>query len=462
MSRIFLLFLVFTLIFFPLATAQAQTETNNPVYIVQSGDTLNIIAQKFGVPVKDLINANNITDPNSLAVGERLIIPGLDGVSGVLSADVVPFGYNLRALSIGYQIPEPLLSKLNRVTSPSEIFAGANLILPQTSDQNKLDPIGQINSGESLLEAAMVAKLNPWSLSAANEMSNLWDVVPGESIFYYPQQDNAIVSASTSLVTKIEALPLPLVQGSTIVIRVYTRGPANVTGKLGSSDLIFHPEKDNQFVAIQGIYALANPGLSQLQIRAVNDLGEIYQTEESLLLKAGNYPQDPTLEVDPKTIDPAVTKPEEDLVANSTKPSTETKFWSGKFHLPVDQPICIKSGYGNRRSYNNGPYIYFHTGLDFGVCANLNIYAAAPGKVVFAGPLTVRGNATIIDHGWGIYTGYYHQAKIEVKVGDMVQAGQLIGQIGATGRVTGPHLHFDLFVNSIQVDPHEWLDNAFP
>jgi murein DD-endopeptidase MepM/ murein hydrolase activator NlpD len=92
----------------------------------------------------------------------------------------------------------------------------------------------------------------------------------------------------------------------------------------------------------------------------------------------------------------------------------------------------------------------------------LNIYAAASGKVVFTGLLVVRGNTTIVDHGWGIYTCYYHQSQILVKVGDQVQQGQLIGQIGATGRVTGPHLHFEVWVNGIQVSPIAWLSNVYP
>jgi murein DD-endopeptidase MepM/ murein hydrolase activator NlpD len=82
---------------------------------------------------------------------------------------------------------------------------------------------------------------------------------------------------------------------------------------------------------------------------------------------------------------------------------------------------------------------------------------------VFVGSLlTVRGNATIIDHGWGVYSGFYHQSKILVKVGDTVETGQIIGQIGATGRVTGPHLHWDLFVNGIQVNALDWLDRVYP
>ena len=140
-----------------------------------------------------------------------------------------------------------------------------------------------------------------------------------------------------------------------------------------------------------------------------------------VLIQIGGYVQDPPLYVDPETIDPAFTKPEDDQVKEITAPATATRHWNGIFKVPVDEPVCIKSWYGNRRSYNGGDYAYFHTGVDYGVCASLNIYAPAAGVVVFAGPMTVRGNATFIDHGQGIYTGIYHQSEIMVKVGDTVE-----------------------------------------
>ena len=88
-----------------------------------------------------------------------------------------------------------------------------------------------------------------------------------------------------------------------------------------------------------------------------------------------------------------------------------------------------------------------------GVCGGegLQISAPAPGRGGFAAPLTVRGNATIIDHGWGVYSGFWHQSQILVNVGDMVEQGQQIGVVGGTGRVTGAHLHWDLWVNGVQV-----------
>ena len=98
-----------------------------------------------------------------------------------------------------------------------------------------------------------------------------------------------------------------------------------------------------------------------------------------------------------------------------------------------------------------------------GPCSpSLKIYAAAAGVVVFSGPLTVRGNATIIDHGLGVFSAYYHQEEFKVNVGDKVSQGQLIGIMGHTGRVTGPHLHFEVWVNGIQVQPLDWLNNIYP
>jgi len=181
-----------------------------------------------------------------------------------------------------------------------------------------------------------------------------------------------------------------------------------------------------------------------------------------LLLSLGNFAEDPKLYVDPSTIDPKVTQPEEEQVKSIISVVTPKQYWSELFRAPVDEPICIKSWYGNRRSYNDSDFIYFHTGVDYGVCANLNIYAPAPGEVVFAGPLNVRGNTVIIDHGEGVFSGLYHQEEIKVKVGDMVEAGQLVGIIGKTGRVTGPHLHWDIFVNGVQVQPLDWLEKKFP
>jgi murein DD-endopeptidase MepM/ murein hydrolase activator NlpD len=123
----------------------------------------------------------------------------------------------------------------------------------------------------------------------------------------------------------------------------------------------------------------------------------------------------------------------------------------------------FSSYFGSRRSYNGGEYYGFHGGLDFLVVVySFNVYAPAPGIIAYAGKQNVRGNTIFIDHGQGVYSGYAHLKEIQVNVGDRVETGQLIAQIGATGRVTGPHLHWDIFVNGNAVDPFDWIDNSYP
>ena len=91
-----------------------------------------------------------------------------------------------------------------------------------------------------------------------------------------------------------------------------------------------------------------------------------------------------------------------------------------------------------------------------------DIYAAAPGKVVFTGPMLLHGNTTLIDHGWGVYSLYAHQSEFLVQEEQQVSAGVLIGRVGSTGRSSGPHLHWEIWVGGIQVNPLDWVDNTYP
>ncbi len=185
-----------------------------------------------------------------------------------------------------------------------------------------------------------------------------------------------------------------------------------------------------------------------------------------VLVTSGNYSSEDIPLNDPSTIDPAVTEPEMQNIVSITSPFTPTRYWNGIFSSPAVDPNCFTSRYGTRRTYkvsNSDIEVPgFHSGLDFCGGEGLQISAPAAGRVVFAAPLTVRGNATIIDHGWGVYSGFWHQSQIFVNVGDMVEQGQVIGLVGGTGRVTGAHLHWDLWVNGVQVNPLDWLNQAYP
>ena len=461
-SRFLLFIVVAALIFLPIQRVQAQS--GGPVYIVQPGDTLNSIAERFGIGINDLLDSNNLVDPNMISAGTELVIPSLPEISGVLDTEVVPFGETIRSLAKRYQVTTELLNKLNRITSPSEVYAGSSLILLQQDNQVKLDSARSLNSGSTMFDLAIEQNENPWKLVLQNGETSTWAHNPSEVVYLSSSGGENVFSPISPKIKSVNISPLPIAQGDTVEVTIETNEPLEFIGSLGDYNLNFETLSENKYIALQGIHAMAQVGLIPLSFSFTDAGGNKSSFQQSLLLKDGGFGQDPPLTVDTETIDPAVTKPEENQIKAITKNFTPEKYWEGMWKPPTTNPDCVKSRYGNRRSYNGSDFIYFHQGVDYGVCVDpsLAIYAPAPGKVVFTGPLTVRGNTTIIDHGWGIFTAYFHQAEIKVNVGDLVTIGQDIGTIGATGRVTGPHLHWEVWVNGVQVQPLEWLANTYP
>jgi murein DD-endopeptidase MepM/ murein hydrolase activator NlpD len=133
------------------------------------------------------------------------------------------------------------------------------------------------------------------------------------------------------------------------------------------------------------------------------------------------------------------------------------------FRYPITfDSLRITSNFGTRRSYNSNLVDTFHSGTDFGGDIGTPIYAPAAGSVVLAERLAVRGNAVLIDHGLGLFTGYWHQTRLAVAVGQEVKPGDLIGFLGDTGMVTGPHLHWEMRLNGIAVEPLQWVQQTIP
>ncbi len=449
------------------AAAQTPTPASGPVYIVQPGDTLSMIAVRFNVSLNALMSANNITDPNVLSAGQQLVIPGLDGVTGTLTTELVNFGDTFRSFERRTQVPVNLLTKLNHLVSPTELYVGSNLIIPEqgnaTDLTNRLTPA----PGESLLEMAVEANTDPWTLATLNSLSGTWDGLPGD-VLYAPgaAAQNQTANGLPSAFLDVQTPNLPFKQGGTAEIIVKPAAGATFSGVLVNQPLHFFPMGDGRMVALQGVYVMLNPGVYPLELDATLPDGTKQSFEQMVLVGVGDQPK-VAIPVPPE--DPTIMESEDKQVASIVAQAIPTKYWQGKFTLPVGLPYCIKDWFGTPRDlpYNGNMYHYFHGGVDYGVCSTdhpFDIYAAAPGTVVFTGKLNARGNVTIIDDGWGVYTLYAHQLDggIYVTVGQQVQAGQLIGHIGATGHVTGPHLHFEMWVNGIQVNPLDWLNNTYP
>ena len=446
----------------------AQTPGTGPVYIVQPGDALSSIAARFKVSLTALMAANTITDANSISAGAQLTIPGLEDISGTLTSEEIGYGDSLKSLSRRMQIPLGLFSRLNRITSPTELYAGLSVVHLQDETIKPLTKRITLSNGETLLEASVRAQTDPWTLSGLNSLQGTWDSLPGD-VLYAPGsgQETGSINGMPPAFVNVSVNPLPITQGGTAEIVVQAQPGVQLKGMLVDKPLSFFSLGSNKYVALQGTYALLVPGSYPLQLEATLADGIKQSFEQSVIIQSGNYPTDPLLSVSADTIDPTTNDAETQKLVQLTAPITPTRFWQGGFKNPSpDFPDCHPSLFGDRRNYvgegTNQTYHSFHSGLDF--CEDLGspITAAADGVVIFTGMLTVHGNTTIIDHGWGIYSMYCHQSEFLVQTGQQVKAGDLIGKAGATGRVTGPHLHFEIWVNGIEVNPIDWLKNTYP
>jgi murein DD-endopeptidase MepM/ murein hydrolase activator NlpD len=146
---------------------------------------------------------------------------------------------------------------------------------------------------------------------------------------------------------------------------------------------------------------------------------------------------------------------ERELVRKTLSSATESPLWRGLFTLPLEGKTT--SPYGERRLFNSELRSQ-HTGLDIRGDTGDPVRAANSGRVALSRELFFNGQAVFIDHGLGLYTGYFHLSKREVGEGQWVEKGELIGRVGATGRVTGRHLHWALYANGIALDPLSLLD----
>lgn len=467
--RLLAVFITLVSITFLTDSVYAQDESPYPSYIVQPGETLTQIAQKFGVTLDALIKANGIINADLISQGTVLVIPGLEGVQGLLTTKPVGIGESLASFVRAYQADQDVIVRINKILSPAEIYAGTNMIIPVDENKETFINTSGVSSDQSALELAIIYGTNPYAIAFNNLFKSPINILPGDPIYIRQGAEEQQVSPISAYIQSVNLAPLPLMQGKTSELQIYPYEPAELSGSLDGHQLQFFYNVERGFYyALQGIHAMAEPGLTSLHLKGKFDNGKQFAFEQNLLLESGNFIKDPPIYVKDETIDPAITQPEDEVVRGIISQINPEKYWSGPFRYPVDgsvedDTIGFMSVFGSRRSYNNSDYIYFHTGLDFGVFVNsLNIYACAPGKVVFADTLTVRGKTIFIDHGQGIFSGYFHQAEILVQEGDFVEQGQLIGLIGNTGRVTGPHLHWEIWVNGVQVNPVDWVLNTYP
>ena len=380
-----------------------------PRHRVQPGETLTSIAEQLGSTVPAIVAANRLANPDQIAAGQILVVP--------------PAYAPLLSIVVG---PQDTLSGIaRRYQSNAEDLAALNGM----ARRERLEP------GQDLLVPAPAGKPSP-------------ALPPGP-----------VVSIITT--------PRVPIQGQTVSIRIFVDSTQPISLSLAFQDqaVPLRQTSTGSLWGLAAIHALTEPGVLPLELRWQSVSDPALQTIRwPIQVADGDYPSF-NIELPPEKgdlLDPLLVRAENEKVAAIWgQPETEPA-WRGRFRRPIAEEFLTSAPFGQRRSYNSGPMNSFHAGQDFSALEGTPVYAPAAGLVVLAEPLVVRGNAVIVDHGAGLYSGYWHLVDLAVTPGQPVQPGDLLGHVGTTGLSTGNHLHWELRLHGIAVAPLQWLSTWFP
>ena len=451
--------------------AHAQDGGSNPpvggttIHVVQRDENLYRIAMQYGTTVEAIAEANGITDPRYISVGQRLLIPNAQlNAPGAVMTHMIKPGDSLETLAYTYHTTVDRLAAANSITNPALIYAGQDLTINQGSNDVDTTPSALIRvaPGDNLFRMALRYRVPVNALVSANQLDPIIPVYAGQRLWLPGGNESTTLTDLVAPLTDFALTPIPAVQGKTIGIHAQTTGPATLSGTFLGYPIQFVTQDANQHYAVFGIHAFANSGVYPMVVTITTPSGsQSTQTFRVRVDEGGYGAEDISLDTTQQDLlNPQVTEPEWEKIATLMSSFTSQRYFDGLMGLPSTG--AISSQFGTRRMYNGGILDTFHSGTDFAAGPGSPVVAPAAGVVIMAEALPVRGNATIIDHGWGVITGYWHQSEIYVAVGDVVAPGQTIGAVGTTGRSTGPHLHWEMWVGGVQVDPMQWVQQSFP
>jgi Peptidase family M23 len=266
----------------------------------------------------------------------------------------------------------------------------------------------------------------------------------------------AAVRAQSSAVTLTPAVVLA---GSPELIRVSAPGAASIDGEWLDRKLEFFRGSDRSaWFALAGVDVDAPAGPSALKLTIYDAKGGTRALSRTIRIHPAHY-HTTSLTVAPEFVQPGPDAlkqiANDQLLTQKAYASSASKpLWKGNFRAPVVAPQTER--FGTRRIFN-GTLASNHKGLDYRAAPGTPVRASNSGVVVLAGPLYYAGNSVIIDHGMGLFTLSMHLSRITVREGQHVTRGERLGLSGATGRVTGPHLHWAVRWQGAYLDPAKLL-----
>ena len=473
--------------------AQESGDAAFRVHVVQRGENLFRIALAYDLLAEDIAIANDITDSDAIAVGHRLIIP-LTVTAQQRHTHVISTGESLASIAAAYGMPVADLLSLNRLNPADPIYVGQELTIvvsqaeaPRNSDPANLQPtlvptaapaisiphvfsrVGApanvfahtVKSGETLSEIALRYSQTIDALARANNMADPSFLSVGQRLsvpgILLPRLTTTL--PETVLAFTIE--PLVLEAGRSGRIELLSKEAVAISGQfLGRELQVIQRDEGKRHNILVGVPMFTKMSVYPLSLELWDDKRQSSSITANVQVISGGYGRQTINIADSELLAPAVEEEEFALLARLTSGFTPERRWTNSLSLPAAAPI--NAFFGTLRSYNGSPFDRYHGGVDFAGAPGTSILAAADGVVLMVDRLNIRGNSTLIDHGWGVYTLYAHQDETLVDLGAEVSTGQVIGTVGSTGRSTGPHLHWELWLNGINVDPMQWVQESFP
>ncbi len=385
----------------------AAAQSPNDTYVVEQGDTLASIAADLGIPLEVLAATNQITDLNALDVGQTLLLPRGAARRSVIARP----GDTIEAIAEREGLSVLRLAIFNGTTPTARLFPGQPIrLLPNNAPAST--PFGSVK---------MVSVPST--------------IVQGQAGWFEAEVDRPLSLEATW-------------NGAHLGIR-----PLAVKGK----------DKGGKDVTIWGGYipieASIEPGVYPLNLSYLAANGVTVTRSFPVFIQGRVFPvQEIRLAPDKSAlVEQETSQAELDYLAPIWSHTATPIQWRNPFSLPLQTDAPTTSPYGVHRNYNSGQFYSFHTGQDFAAPGGSPVLAPADGIVALAESLIVRGISVILDHGAGLFTGYWHLQEALVVPGEKVRAGDPIGLVGTTGRSTGEHLHWELRVYGVAVDPMPFL-----
>ncbi len=242
--------------------------------------------------------------------------------------------------------------------------------------------------------------------------------------------------------------PQKIIQGEVIKV---TSAPAVKQARLDGKTIPLFPQSDDESLGLMPVPVLAKPGVYKMDL--IDEKGAVASELPVTVLDAHYRRENITIAPSISALKPS--PGEQKTVGDFRETVSGSRYWKEPFAPPV--PGCVTSPFGSMRLHNGKPTGDFHAGVDQRGAAGTPIHPITDGVVKLVEKYNLRGGTVAIDHGQGVESIYLHMSAFKATEGQHVTPEDVIGYIGSTGRSTGPHVHWTLYVNGDPVNPSQWM-----